>query len=304
MNLFNLTLFSFLLNAVIIGEIFDHLKPITDKPHDFWHPHQMHNIDFIYMINLDKRPEKLARSLAQLAPYGIVPYRFSAIEGKALSLETLNDIGVKFDATMKQGLLGRNYQISEDGLLIYKQEIMQTGKVYFEQNLCLGAIGCVLSHLSILQDAYNSNYQTIWVMEDDIDVLKDPRIISTLIDRLDAYVGDWDILFTDIDFRNSLGQHVPCLAYGLRPNYNPIFPEMDFLKEGVSNDFDRIKARYGTHSMIVRRSGIEKLLNFVYAYSIFLPIDLDYILPEDIKLYSLKYDLVSQLTDALSNIEH
>jgi acetolactate synthase-1/2/3 large subunit len=35
-----------------------------------------------------------------------------------------------------------------------------------------GAIGIALSHLSILQDAYDSGYETVWVMEDDVDIMQ------------------------------------------------------------------------------------------------------------------------------------
>ena len=36
--------------------------------------HGMPGIDFIYMINLDKRPEKYARTMAALMPYNIYPW--------------------------------------------------------------------------------------------------------------------------------------------------------------------------------------------------------------------------------------
>jgi len=66
----------------------DHFKKAEGKS-DI---HKTRNIDFIYMINLDERPEKWQMSIAQLASYGIIPYRFSAVNGWELSLEDINDV--------------------------------------------------------------------------------------------------------------------------------------------------------------------------------------------------------------------
>ena len=69
----SLILLGAVLTASLSAGISSYLKPITDKSGD----HSMRNIDFIYTINLDKRPEKFALCTEQLNPYGIFPYRFS-----------------------------------------------------------------------------------------------------------------------------------------------------------------------------------------------------------------------------------
>ena len=62
-------------------------------------------------------------------------------------------------------------------------------------------------------------YETIWVMEDDIEVLMDPEMISELIDELDALVGKkrWDVFFTDQDIRGSEG-YIPAYGSAARPD--------------------------------------------------------------------------------------
>jgi len=50
-----------------------------------------------------------------------------------------------------------------------------------------GAIGIILSHLSVLQDAYDAGYETIWVMEDDIELLGNPHSVSDLISELEPF---------------------------------------------------------------------------------------------------------------------
>ena len=146
----------------------------------------------------------------------------------------------------------------------------------------------------LLQDAYDSGYETIWVMEDDIQVIRNPHMLSDLIDKLDALVGkNWDILFTDQDTKNSKGEYVICLSYAARPNFTPQHPERFAEREQISEDFRKIGARYGAYSMIVRRSGIEKILNFIKRYQVFLPYDMDFYLPDDISIYTVVDDVVS-----------
>lgn len=293
-----ITLFIFF-HIPVFGIIEKHLRIPSEKTDS----HDLRNIDFIYLLNLDERPEKLEKSLTQLNPYGIHPYRFSAINGWKLPLETINDVGVKFEPWMQSNMQGTYFKMQNGKLTSYHEIMHPSEKTYFVHPMRPSIIGIALSHLSILQDAYNSGYQTIWVMEDDIDVLRDPRIIPDLIDKLDAIVGDgqWDILFTDVDFRNNRGEYVRCTEYAPRPNFTPKDPTRFAKREQISQDFVKVGARYGFHSMIVRRSGMEKILNFIKKYSIFHAIDIDYLFPEDLHFYSLTYDVVSQLTDALSD---
>ena len=294
-----LLIFFSLISANLFGGFENHIKKVLNKP-DI---HQMRNIDFIYMINLDQRPEKFAKSFSQLDSYGIYPYRFSAVNGWELSLNAINDVGVKFELGMQEGIWGTSY-VMQNGEIVPEHEIMHVpGKTYFVHCMGRGTIGIALSHLSILKDAYDSGYQTIWVMEDDIEVLSDPNVIPGLIDKLDQLVGKkgWDILFTDIDFRDREGQHIAAGGYAPRPNFIPSDPNKFAKREDISPDFRKIGARYGAHSMIVRRSGMRKILKFIRKYSIFLPYDMDNILPPNIQMYSLTYDVVSQLTHAISD---
>src|SRR5579872_4387151 len=83
----------------------DHLKPAPNKSDS----QRMRNIDFIYMINLDQRPEKFERSFQLLSLYGIEPYRFSAVNGWELSLEAINDVGIVFQPWMSREKWGTYY---------------------------------------------------------------------------------------------------------------------------------------------------------------------------------------------------
>ena len=277
------------------GDIENYFK----KPHQKTGNHQIRNIDFIYMLNLDERPEKFSITKERFIPYGIEPYRFSAVNGWKLSLETINELGIQYGPWLASGKMGTCYPIDGDGSPQHEL-IQKPGKTYFSHCMSRGAIGIVLSHLSILQDAYDSGYNTIWVMEDDVEILEDPHILSELIDDLDALVGkdNWDILFTDKDTRNKHGQYVPCTDYARRPNYSPNDPTRFARREEISPDFRQVGARFGAYSMIVRRSGMGKILNFFKNYQIFLPFDIDFTQPDDIHLYTVLQDIVIPWCDA------
>jgi GR25 family glycosyltransferase involved in LPS biosynthesis len=166
-----------------------------------------------------------------------------------------------------------------------------------------GAIGIVLSHLSILQDAYDSMYKTIWVMEDDIQVIQHPSHISFLIDRLDATVGKdgWDILFTDRDTKNQMGEYVRGTGFAWRPNFEPPNPKIFKKTKQIDDDFRQIYARFGAYSMIIRRSGMKKILDYFKQNNVFLPYDMDFYLVPNIRLFTVLKDIISTEPRALSD---
>jgi GR25 family glycosyltransferase involved in LPS biosynthesis len=281
--------------------LIDHLKKAENKS-DF---HKMRNIDFIYMINLDQRPEKFVQSLSQLEPYGIYPYRFSAVNGWELSLEAINDVGLVYQPEMTP-LYATSFPFEAEGR--HSHEFMHIfGRTYFCHLMTKGSIGICLSHISILNDAWNSGYETIWVMEDDIVANDDPRILSNLIDQLDTLVGkeNWDVLFTDKDTKGADGQYVPAYGMAKRPDldcsFEKRFSEQFTIKKQINEHFQKITARFGAYSMIIRRSGIEKLLDYAINHKIYLPYDFDNYQAPGINRYSTNYDIISPLINAFSD---
>lgn len=290
-----------LIMAIAIGNLFAIPQDFFKVPTEKSGPYQIRNIDFIYMINLDERPEKFIHSFDELAPYGITPYRFSAVNGWKLSLEDLNEVGVKYEPWMRQGLMGTCYLPENNGEPLH--EIMHVlDRNYFCHCMSRGAVGIALSHLSILKDAYDSGYETIWVMEDDIEVIKNPHLLSDLIDKLDGIVGKdgWDFLFTDFDTKGQNGAYVPCAGAAQRPNFTPFNPSRFSERVDIDPDFRKVGARYGAYSVVIRRSGMKKMLDFL-KWGIFLPYDMEYTLPEDIRMYTVRDDVVSTQPQALSD---
>jgi len=300
-----LLLILFSLNTLALSaSISDHFKPCRHKAD----VHHMKNIDFIYMINLDRRPERYEDSLIRLKPYGIHPYRFSAVDGAELSIDVINDVGLKYEPWMKANIMGTYYYADENGTIQHAHEIIHDPhKTYFGHCVAKAPIAIMLSHLSVLQDANDSGYETIWVLEDDFEIIRNPLVLSELIDEMDALVGKegWDVLFTDRDQKKQNGEYNPCYWHANRPNFTPWNINIFAQRETINDRFQKIGARWGSHSMILRRSGIEKILNFVKVYRIFFPYDMDYIFPSsidaDIRLYTILDDVVSNQPDSISD---
>lgn len=285
----------------LTSNIFPNVEKYLKKVENKSKKHKLKNIDYIYMINLDERPEKWEASSKSLKKYNIYPYRFSAVNGWHLTDNAINDVGVKFNRGMQGNFMGTRYPINYDQKPLH-EKITKKGITYFCHCMSRGAIGIVLSHLSILKDALQSGYQTIWVMEDDIKIIRDPRLLSKIIENINKNIGmkNWDVLFTDRDTKNNKGEYVPCGSAARRPNFNPPYPNHYALKKRVGG-FRRIGARYGAYSVIYNRSGMQKIYNFIKRHLIFLPYDMDFYLPPGIKMYTVTEDIVAHTQYALSD---
>jgi GR25 family glycosyltransferase involved in LPS biosynthesis len=248
-------LHSFFYSSILYANWESHLRKCEGKEGI----HSMPEIDFIYMINLQERPEKLEESYRQLRPYGIYPYRFDAINGWKSPKNAFQGLGCP--------------------------EVFP--------KMTPGKIACILSHLSVLNDAFLSNYKTIWVMEDDIEVLADPLQLSSLIIALDDLAPDWDILYTDLETKNEFGVRVPCKAILPRPNLIPEPLDFYLRRIPINDTFMEIGMRYGCYSMIIRRSGIEKILEFFKTYRLYLPIDMELFFIKGLKQIVVQNDIVS-----------
>lgn len=265
--------------------------------------HTMRNIDFIYMISLKQRPEKYEKSCNQLHPYGIYPYRFLGKNGwEELSLEDVNELGVIYRRGMRKKLWGTSY-LPEDNWEPHHEVMHVEGRNYFCHCMARGTLGIMLSQLSVLQDAYDSGYERVWVMEDDIEVIQNPHLISDRIDELDRVVGkdNWDILFTDLDTKNNKGQYVPCTGCAIRPNFNPRDTKKFRYRRPISKNLRIIGARFGAYSYVITRRGIKRILDFLKTYKIFLPYDMEFQFPPGITFYTVRDDIVSTRINAESD---
>ncbi len=288
--------------SLIYTDLSDHLKNVGPKEHK----KQIQEIDYIYLINLDQRPEKWEACKKQLASYEITPHRFSAIYGWDLSIEARNEVGLKFESGMQSDKWIVTFPKKLRGvpdLDFLREELYGTS--VFCHWMKPGAIGCYLSHLSVLQDAYNSGYETIWILEDDISVEKDPHVLSQYIKKLDKLVGKdgWDILYTDMDFdEETYLQAVKEMPHFFwRPDLDSSSNSERLInRKIISEDFLAIGSRSRTHSMVVRRLGMKKILDHAKKHHIFLPYDHELAVVSELKLFNVRDNIVTAI-DTMSD---
>lgn len=211
----------------------------------------LEGIDCIYVINLKERPEKWNSIKEELSKQHLTPNRVPAINGWNIPLEKRNE------------------------LLCFPLRPLRGGE-----------IGCLLSHVSIYQDALKRKSNAVWILEDDVQFKKSPNEISALLKKLTATDPNWDILYTDYSVSGSL----PC-------NQNPYGHTYQMLTEYVSDDLIRIHGRWGNHSMIFSQKGISKVFNHYYFNPIiWAPIDVDIHYVPGIREYSVKESITKVST--------
>jgi len=264
---------------------------------------QIDGIDCIYLINLDRRPDRLASSNAELAKYDVHPQRFSAIDGKTIPFETLTGIGLPFTQEMRCSR--KAFTPSGNGKLerVFLDCIAEN-MIVFSEGTSVGAVGCALSHISVLRDAYAAGYQTIWVLEDDIGVRQDPHVLAQLITSLDSLTGgNWDILYTDMDEFGEASRAVNSFWWLWRPDSTLFDTKVFTERKRINKDFIRIGGRARTHSMIIRRSGMKKILDHIENHHLYLPIDHELSFVSNILLYMTSYPVVTFTNRFSSDIE-
>jgi hypothetical protein len=280
----------------LYANIEDHFKKIEGLAYSV----SIENVDFTYLINLDSRYERLIQSREALLPYGIWPQRFSGIYGWHLPYQTYDEVGVKFMPGMWTGIENALYLVRDGYFIFVKLGEEFYDKTVFSSWLTPGALGCTLSHLSVLQDAYDQNYETIWILEDDFNILQNPHFLSSKIETLDSLVGrdGWDVLYTDPDYLFGLDE-TKDLQSQIPMKWRPDMPEFDLTSllehTPVGDDFFKIGSRNRTHSMILCRSGIEKILDFYKKRHIFLPYDHELAFIPNLRLFVLKEPIVDNI---------
>lgn len=264
---------------------------------------QIKHIDFIYMINLDQRPEKWERMRNEFAPYGIELFRFPAIYGWTLPMSVIEDLGVLFVPGMYQR---SPYKVNYNGMVLLDPRTTADpeipGQYYqlgphlyhircFSVSMKGGLLGTYLSDLSIYQDAYDRGYNTIWLLEDDVKIQGDPFELGAWIDRLDALVGadGWDLFYTD-NVTYFKGHND--IDWIWRPDITVDYKKLITIED--LGDFLRIGGRGHAHSMIIRRSGLEKILTFIKSHGMFNPNDMELSVIPNLRLFNLKKNLVIQ----------
>lgn len=146
------------------------VQVLDNKGIHFWHPIGIESMDVslfdvnsyfdkIYCINLERRLDKWIKVKKEFDKYKLNVSRFSAIDG--------NDLRCEVESA------GSVEEMSAQGLIENKN-----------------ALGCLLSHLNVIQDAKLNGYKRILVFEDDVFLCKN---FLSEIKRIQEI--DWKLLY-------------------------------------------------------------------------------------------------------------
>ncbi len=204
------------------------------------------DINCLYVINLNQRPKRWEHIQMLCAHYDLHPTRVNAVNGWNLSPEVLHRI----------------------------RSPIRVGKKIKKLNG--GQIGCFLSHLSVYRDAIKRGYARVWIIEDDILILQNPQILSSLIATLETIDPVWDILYTDKDTRNSEGEEVsfPVAEIAWNNPYMKLRGNSRLTKrEKISANLITSGFRFGMYSAIFSRRGLIKAYHNLATLPLWTPLD-------------------------------
>lgn len=264
-------------------------------------PCGLQGFDALYLINLARRPEKLALSRAQLTPWGLTPSRVEAIDGRELTCAQLSQLGLLFQPWMEENI-AYQWHPTRGKQIGWTQPSSLT---WFTRGSNKAAVAIVLSHLSAIYDAYARGFQRIWIVEDDISILENPHLLPAYIQELETVVGPdgWDILYTDPDTRtgDARNERLTRDQNGERPD----LPRLDkhSPRNTISTHWFQYGTRYGTYSQCVSRAGMQKLLSFYHIFGIFSALDSDTHLIPGLRRYGLYQDLATHLFSVSDNLD-
>lgn len=269
----SLLFFLFATNSSYLqGDLVDHLKSIPQDKVSFSLP----GIDFIYLINLDERPDLYAKTLKELDPFSIKPYRFSAICERLLQPWDFRDISLKYQRGM--GNFRATSVQAEDPVFVPVTNMQTINEPYVYVHMTRDKAANYLSHISVINDAFRSGYETVWILEDTIQVAQNPRVLTSLINELDILAPDWDVLFTDSGIPFMPTTNMLSDFDHRRPDMP--FPAADsyaYRRRPLSTKFSWDGPRFGAYSYILRKSGMQKILQYFQENGLFLPFDAEFI---------------------------
>lgn len=242
---------------------------------------QLEGVDYIYVLNLDESKDRLKNIVDELAAYKLVPQRLSAVQGRKLTPEVFEALGLRLEPGMRLGDWAVDFSAPGEGEFVYLGK-EHYGRVFYSKKTYKGAVGCTLSHLSAIQDGYDRGYETVWILEDDVEVVQDPHVLVDLMKKL----GEWDVLYTDSDTERQAEWPFSVEDVLWRPDRSQL--KLPGPKVILDSEFEMAGIRFGALSYIIKRSGMKKILDFYAQFPIFLPWDLELSLIPDLKKYNLR----------------
>lgn len=199
-------------------------------------------LDAIFMINLDRRPERRIKMERSFKEIGLKVENVPAVDGQTLNDESLDEIGVKF--------------------------LPGYADPYNDRPMTKGEIGCFLSHFWIWEKMRMEKLNEILVLEDDI--LFEPffkvRAISLLEEA--RQIGGWDLMYANLSIVQGVKAFILLIViFSWFPNrYFGRKRLVERQEKWVENSEQLVHAGYSywTLGYALSKSGAKKLLGLFF----------------------------------------
>ena len=172
---------------------------------------------------------------------------------------------------------------------------------YFHKKMSLVDIRDALTHLSIINNALKNGYETIWIMDEDVQIRCLPQEVLRCVKIANEQNQDWGLLYTDEGTRNESGKVLHRHKLFRRPDI-PFDMDAMYLDRILLDEkpFDftadsnfHVGLLVGAHSYLLNRHGMETILNYYKANKIFIPYEMEIQVIPGIVPYRTQEPLVS-----------
>lgn len=124
----------------------------------------------IYVINLERRPDRKQRMESTLDDLNIAPTIVKAVDSKNLTEDYLKNLGLSIIPNYKDP--------------------------FSDRTMNSGEIACFLSHYFLWKETVEKNYKKIIILEDDARFAKNFKsILVHFMNQMDAKNIDWDLMY-------------------------------------------------------------------------------------------------------------
>lgn len=247
--------------------------------------------DKIYVISLDRTPERYTHVKKQLDKFNLKHEKFSAVDGKSIIVKD-----TKRNQTIPWQKIGPPNGYYRDADLKINYHSYKNAEFHYITDKCLlncGELGCAISHRAVWTDIVKHKYKRAIVLEDDITILE-KNFNKKLSEVMNNLPDDFDVFFLDIAIR--LHKHD-------KPNFfspyfwlskfsNTLSPYYAKIKFDTKNTIN--KDITSTHAYVITHSAAKKLLKKTECMHV--PIDTS-IMSSRLKLYVSKIKLLTGSLD-------
>ena len=205
--------------------------------------------DVVYVINLDRSPERLKKMKEQLDKFGIKFKRLRASDGYNVKIVNKNTWKIEDNKHFHKNCNKDSVYLAQDGGIAIEYIPDRS-----RRPLCCGELGCALSHIRILCDIIKCGHKRAIIFEDDVSFVDNfPKILKETLQNAPL---DMDVLFLDVGVVHWEYETPYFISPGvLLQSFERLHPDNKYVVRLRSEN-----NTFGTHAYVVTNAGAAKLI--------------------------------------------